>query len=69
MRGRGPSFARTLRAHTRFLEQNKVIHDTKRKVTVNMMGLLGDEDVCNYTKAWLRTLKAGTVSAYYLLLK
>jgi hypothetical protein len=59
--GKGPSYARALRAHARYFERNLELQKTKQQLSVKMSGILGDESVRSEVKMWLRTLKPGTV--------
>ncbi|KIM29215.1 hypothetical protein M408DRAFT_35243, partial [Serendipita vermifera MAFF 305830] len=63
---RGPYFAKTLRTHARYFESNQSLRPSRYGYKARLSGLMNDEKVMEDVKAWLRTLKVGTITPQLL---
>lgn len=64
-RGKGVSYARGLRAHARYFEETHTLRPSRLGFKIALSGILDDEGVMVMVRAWLRTMKPGTVCSIY----
>jgi hypothetical protein len=60
--GMGTGYAHTLRAQARYFEENQTLRESRHGIKFTLSGILDNEEVMEEVRAWLRTMKPGTVS-------